>query len=94
MGFRASILNAKFVSSQEGSGRIRKRRPGVCHRCGWAGSVSKIGRADRRRMKTGRAFGRLCDDCVDDLLDQRSAGVRLPIPRRTRLLRRRDVAWT
>ena len=76
----------------EGGGRVRKQRHGVCHRCGWAGSVSKVTRADRRRMGTGGAFGRLCGDCVAALLDQRSAGVGLHTPRRNRLLQRRDVA--
>ena len=86
MGFSVSTQNAKFMSP-----RLGKERGGVCHRCGWSGPVTRIGRADRRRMRTGRAFGRLCSDCVDDLLDIGSAGAD-EIPRRSGLLRRRDVA--
>jgi hypothetical protein len=76
---------AGFMSPQKGCGRNRKQRHGVCHRCGWAGPVSNVGRADRKCMRTGRAFGRLCDDCVHDLLDQQSAGVGSHVPRRTGL---------
>ena len=78
-------ITGGFMSPQEGSGCNGKQRYGVCHCCGWAGPVSKIGRSDRKRMRTGRAFGRLCNDCVHDLLDQQSAGVGLHVPRRTGL---------
>jgi len=53
---------------------VPKRRPGVCHRCGWRGLVSRVGWADGRRMKTGRAFGRLCDECYAFLLGTRPSG--------------------
>ena len=72
---------------------MRKQRPGVCHRCGWAGQVSRVSRADRRQMKTGKEFGRLCPDCVE-YLTEHSAGlhVQTQVPRRTRPLHRSDVA--
>ncbi len=72
---------------------MRKQRPGVCHRCGWAGPVSRVARADRRQMKTGKEFGRLCSDCVAYLVEH-SAGLRVHarVPRRTGPLHRRDVA--
>ncbi len=54
-------------------GRPRKHRPGVCHRCGWSGPVSKVRRADRRRTGTGRAFGRLCEECFGVLFGERPA---------------------
>lgn len=78
--------------STRGWRRMGKHRDGVCHRCGWARPVSTVGRADRRRMGTGRAFGRLCDDCIDYLLCQRRADVGVHTPWRTKLLHRRDVA--
>lgn len=40
---------------------------GVCHRCGWAGPVSKVGWRQRRRLKVGRAFGQLCAECLEEL---------------------------
>lgn len=92
-GYETSTLNPKFMSPQGANGRMRKQRPGVCHRCGWAGPVSRLGRADRRPMTTGKEFGRLCPDCVDYLVAQ-SAGlhVHAQVPLRSRLLHRRDVA--
>jgi hypothetical protein len=56
-----------------GGRRLRRRRLGVCHRCGWTGLVSRVGREDRRRIGMGRALGRLCDDCFVDLLAAPSA---------------------
>ena len=85
------FVDIKFMKEHEGSGRTRKQRPGVCHRCGWTQPVSKIGRVERKRLGTGRSFSRLCDECIDELLrlaDSKDA------PRKTKLkvLRNRDVA--
>jgi hypothetical protein len=49
-------------------GRFKKRRYGACHRCGWSGAVAKVGRRERRLLKSGHEFGRLCDECVGDLI--------------------------
>jgi len=54
----------------------RRRQYGTCHRCGWKGSVVKVKRSDRKRLNSGRAFGRLCDECVDDLLNSQVAGMK------------------
>jgi hypothetical protein len=51
-----------------GSGRL-----GACHRCGWAGTVGKVRRRDRKRLLSGVTYGRLCPDCVADLLQGQSA---------------------
>jgi len=42
-------------------------RPGTCHRCGWRREVSRVTRKVRRRLGVGRAYGRLCDECLNDL---------------------------
>ena len=78
------------MSELEDSGR---RRPGVCHRCGWTGSVSKVNRADRKRLKSGRSFGRLCDECIDELLRHQATGD-TQTPRKVTLkgMRHRGVA--
>jgi hypothetical protein len=49
------------------SGILYKQRHGTCHRCGWKGSVSKVGRSDRKRLGIDREYGRLCQDCASDL---------------------------
>jgi len=79
------------MSEREDTGR---RRPGVCHRCGWTGPVSKVRRVDRKSLKTGRTFGRLCDECIDDLLRHQATGDDTQTPRKIRLkgMRHRDVA--
>ncbi len=92
MGLEAATLNATFMSRRGTNGGMRKQRPGVCHRCGWAGPVSKVARADRRQMKTGKEFGRLCAECVEYLVGRPDdVHVHTNVPRRSRL-HRRDVA--
>ena len=46
----------------------RKARPGVCHRCGWKGMVSKISRSDRQTVEVDRSVSRLCHECASDLV--------------------------
>ena len=75
-----------------GSGGGRTRRPGVCHRCGWKGPVSRVTRADRRRLKTGRAFSRICDDCIATLLGRPQPDAPAAKVHKPRLVHRRDVA--
>jgi hypothetical protein len=55
---------------------------GTCHRCGWKGAVAKVGRHDRKVLRTGRTFGRLCDECVSDLLGSGTAGGQAKTARR------------
>jgi hypothetical protein len=71
-GTRATAPSAPYGAALGGR-RLRRHRFGVCHRCGWTALVSKVGREDHRRIGIGRAFGRLCDDCFDDLLGAPSA---------------------
>ena len=78
--------------SPGGSGQLRRHRPGVCHRCGWRGLVSKLTRADRRRLKIGRTFGRICDECADSLLGQNRVGGRALPLKTPGPLHRRNVA--
>ena len=93
-GVQIQFADIKFMKEHEDSGRTRKQRPGVCHRCGWTQPVSKIGRMDSKRLGTGRTFRRLCDECFDDLLRQQSTAEGKNAPRRAKLkvLRHRDVA--
>lgn len=80
------------VSSEIRSEGGRAHRPGVCHRCGWNGSVCRVTRGDRRRMKTGRAFGRLCDQCAEALLGQHAADAVVSKLRKSKQVHRRNVA--
>ena len=64
-----SVMAPSAASGPASDGRrLRRHRFGVCHRCGWKGLVSRVGREDHRQIGMGRAFGRLCDDCFDALL--------------------------
>jgi hypothetical protein len=56
----------KFVS--DGIQELRGQRQGVCHRCGWPGVVGAVRGRDRRILKTGHRFGRLCQECVNDIV--------------------------
>jgi hypothetical protein len=56
----------KYVS--DGIQELRGQRQGVCHRCGWAGTVGAVRGRDRRILKTGHRFGRLCQECVNDIV--------------------------
>lgn len=56
----------------EGDGSKRVR-PGVCHRCGWSGPVSKVRRRDRKLFNIGRTYGRLCSECVEALVGREQA---------------------
>ncbi len=68
-----------------------KRRYGTCHRCGWKGAVTRVGRHDRKRLNTGRTFGRLCEECVSDLLGtERAPGEAKPT--RRKFVKNRHVA--
>jgi hypothetical protein len=61
------------LDPEHGNERVRRWRYGTCHRCGWKGPVAKVGRQDRKRLLTGRALGRLCDACINDLLRRQAA---------------------
>lgn len=50
------------------SGLAWEGSPGVCHRCGWRMLVARIGRRERKMLMTGWLYGRLCHDCVSDLV--------------------------
>jgi hypothetical protein len=56
----------RYVS--DGIEELRGQRQGVCHRCGWPGIVGEVRGRDRRTLKTGRRFGRLCQECVNDIV--------------------------
>ncbi|HXZ62819.1 MAG TPA: hypothetical protein VEG62_08755 [Acidimicrobiales bacterium] len=43
-------------------------------------------------MKTGRAFGRVCDECIDTLLGRGQADAATSQVQKPRLVHRRDVA--
>jgi len=82
----------QVIQPEDGTTGAGRASSGVCHRCGWRGPVAKVGRADRKRLHTGRTFGRLCDDCVNDLLHQQDGSVNQRKPARLRSVRHRDVA--
>jgi hypothetical protein len=46
---------------------LRGQRLGVCHRCGWTGTVGEVHGSDRKSLRTGHRFGRLCQECVTDI---------------------------
>ena len=71
---------------------IRGRRYGACHRCGWKGPVGRVSRQARNRLQSGREFGRLCDDCVDELLRPGTASELAPKMGRLKSTRNRHVA--
>lgn len=81
-----------MTSDKSEGGQFRSRR-GVCHRCGWKGSVTKLARRERARLGT-KEFGRLCSDCVGDLVRIASAPVKAPMGqiRAIRPIGHRDVA--
>jgi hypothetical protein len=47
---------------------LGRQHPGVCHRCGWNGPVCSIPLRGLRHLKTAVAFGRICEECAEDLL--------------------------
>lgn len=47
---------------------LGRKRPGVCHRCGWRGSVGKLHWRSRRALKADRSFDRLCWHCATELV--------------------------
>jgi hypothetical protein len=62
------------VLEPDGEPQVARRpRYGTCHRCGWKGPVAKVSRRERRNLEIGRSFGRLCDECVSDLLGAQDA---------------------
>jgi len=73
---------------------VRKRVHGVCHRCGWSGYVTKFRRRDRKLVGIGRTYGRLCQQCFDELLANQSApeGTKAGGGRRLKTIRDSDVA--
>jgi hypothetical protein len=56
--------------------------------------VGKVRRADRKYLVSGRAFGRLCDECLTDLFHGQTAQRDNPGVGHTKLtvVRTRDVA--
>jgi hypothetical protein len=52
----------------DGIQELRGQRQGICHRCGWPGMVGAVRGRDRRILKTGHDFGRLCQECVNDIV--------------------------
>ena len=65
-----------------------------CHRCGWTGPVVKVRHRDRKLLGTGRAYRRLCTDCIESLYRSRTTGQRsgTEVRPQLRALRDRDVA--
>ncbi len=76
----------------DGTTGAPKQRYGVCHRCGWKGPVAKVGRRQRKQLNTGRIFGRICDDCVNELLNQNASPAGQKKPARLKSVRNRKVA--
>ncbi len=48
--------------------RGHSQRYGTCHRCGWKGSVARVKRRDRKLLNIGHDYGRMCEECIHDLL--------------------------
>jgi len=81
-----------LINSRDDFEGVRRRRYGVCHRCGWIGFVANVGRRDRRRLRTDRTFGRLCDDCVTDLRTHAVPQAEQAKPAKLKSMRHRKVA--
>ncbi len=66
----------------------------MCHRCGWKGVVGRVSRRDRKHMQSGHAYGRLCQECVADLVREASVArtTKGSGPVRLTVVRDRDVA--
>jgi hypothetical protein len=64
---------ANVMSSGEDRSGTSKQREGVCHRCGWNGLVTKVGRRERKRLHIDKAYGRLCNECITDLSNRQSS---------------------
>jgi hypothetical protein len=62
----------QVIDIEQNPEMVHQWRQGVCHRCGWRGSVGKIRRRYRRQLKPLVDFGRLCDDCVTTVLNGQS----------------------
>jgi hypothetical protein len=79
---------------QDARSNLRKRRTGVCHRCGWRGYVGKVRRRDSRCIQSGNANGRLYDECAAALLHGEAAVSNPDESRHVRLtvVRKKDVA--
>ncbi len=75
-GIKGLLGETRDMNQGDGTGRLHKQRQGVCHRCGWSGPVAKVGRGDRKRLKIGRSYGRLCSECTDDLIRSQSTSPR------------------
>jgi hypothetical protein len=71
------------------AGMPSKMRHGTCHRCGWSGAVVKIGRPERTLLKSGHSYGRLCGECIDDLVRTQS---QVPVVQETEKPNLRAVA--
>jgi hypothetical protein len=84
----------QMMNVEQNVGVVRQKRNGVCHRCGWRGSVGKVGRRYRHQLMATDHFGRLCDDCVTTLLHGRTVVSHPHWGRRpeTKPERRRQVA--
>ena len=46
---------------------FRQQSMGVCHRCGWRGTITKVSRLNAEERELARGFGRICADCLSDL---------------------------
>lgn len=47
-----------------------RQRPGTCHRCGWAGAVSKVGIVEHFSQSALKGYGCLCVDCRGELFHE------------------------
>jgi hypothetical protein len=50
-----------------GVNTLRGTRPGVCRRCGWRSIFGKVRRYGLSATSCGRAYARLCDECISDI---------------------------
>lgn len=55
---KVSVITAKSRATH---------RQAACHRCGWDQPLTRVDGRNRGRLGSGRSFGWLCDDCIDDL---------------------------
>jgi hypothetical protein len=85
---------AKVTSPRHHADKFEAQRHGTCHRCGWAGPVARVGRSQRRTLAVGLQYGRLCGDCVTDLLHGQTHSVHpgAAIPAWLQAVRDRHVA--
>ena len=55
------------MAHRNAAAKTRKVHKGVCHRCGWSGTISAISAGDRKALGMDRTVRHLCDECINEI---------------------------